>query len=262
MQFGAEQRFEHMQLELRTDWAWQAAGVCHLLWERSCLTVAMPHLLELCCSPRWSPSCVAGRKQHMSMDHHTCGTVGDAAWHPAPPLTLSLPSLHLSVPQCPNFLPLSPNNRKLPFSCCPTPRSAVSAMRTLFQGAAMLPVCEPDQARPAVSLGRTASGAWRCHGRPLKVAWDGVRLCRAGSQDFPVINLALVFSEGDLKPRNLRCLFSGGDRLTCSWEVKEVISTSVLFGLFFRATPASKYVLCPQQCVCASLMGLLPVPFP
>lgn len=50
--------------------------------------------------------------------------------------------------------------------------------------------------------------------------------------------------EGDLQPRNLRCLFSGGDRLTCSWEVKEVISTSVLFGLFFRATPASKEEEC------------------
>ncbi|NXY23991.1 IL3RB protein, partial [Atrichornis clamosus] len=44
---------------------------------------------------------------------------------------------------------------------------------------------------------------------------------------------------GGLQPRNLRCLFSGGDRLTCSWEVKKVITTSVLFGLFFKATPAS-----------------------
>ncbi|NXE85471.1 IL3RB protein, partial [Cochlearius cochlearius] len=45
--------------------------------------------------------------------------------------------------------------------------------------------------------------------------------------------------EGGLEPRNLRCLFNGADRLTCSWEVKKAISTSVLFGLFFRATPAS-----------------------
>ncbi|NWT36052.1 IL3RB protein, partial [Chroicocephalus maculipennis] len=45
--------------------------------------------------------------------------------------------------------------------------------------------------------------------------------------------------EGDLQPRNLRCLFDGADRLTCSWEVKKAITTSVLFGLFFRATPAS-----------------------
>ncbi|NXO79685.1 IL3RB protein, partial [Sitta europaea] len=50
--------------------------------------------------------------------------------------------------------------------------------------------------------------------------------------------------EGGLQPRNLRCLFSGGDRLTCSWEVKKVITTSVLFGLFFRATPASEEKEC------------------
>ncbi|XP_061867996.1 cytokine receptor common subunit beta [Colius striatus] len=46
-------------------------------------------------------------------------------------------------------------------------------------------------------------------------------------------------SEGGLQPRNIRCLFNGADRLTCSWEVKKVITTSVLFGLFFRDTPAS-----------------------
>ncbi|XP_005511334.2 cytokine receptor common subunit beta [Columba livia] len=45
--------------------------------------------------------------------------------------------------------------------------------------------------------------------------------------------------EGGLQPRNLRCLFNGADRLTCSWEVKKAIITSVIFGLFFRATPAS-----------------------
>ncbi|NXC56968.1 IL3RB protein, partial [Aleadryas rufinucha] len=50
--------------------------------------------------------------------------------------------------------------------------------------------------------------------------------------------------EGGLQPRNLRCLFSGGDRLMCSWEVKKVITTSVLFGLFFRATPASEEEEC------------------
>ncbi|NWU79857.1 IL3RB protein, partial [Onychorhynchus coronatus] len=47
-----------------------------------------------------------------------------------------------------------------------------------------------------------------------------------------------------LQPRNLRCLFNGGDRLTCSWEVKKMITTSVLFGLFFRATPASEEEEC------------------
>ncbi|NXU79868.1 IL3RB protein, partial [Oreotrochilus melanogaster] len=45
--------------------------------------------------------------------------------------------------------------------------------------------------------------------------------------------------EGGLQPRNLRCLFNGADSLTCSWEVRKAIVTSVLFGLFFRATPAS-----------------------
>ncbi|NXR86124.1 IL3RB protein, partial [Hypocryptadius cinnamomeus] len=50
--------------------------------------------------------------------------------------------------------------------------------------------------------------------------------------------------EGGLQPRNLRCLFNGGDRLTCSWEVQKVITTSVLFGLFFRATPASEEEEC------------------
>ncbi|XP_074682658.1 cytokine receptor common subunit beta-like isoform X2 [Strix aluco] len=45
--------------------------------------------------------------------------------------------------------------------------------------------------------------------------------------------------EGGLQPRNLRCLFNGADRLMCSWEVKKEIITSVLFGLFFRATLAS-----------------------
>lgn len=50
--------------------------------------------------------------------------------------------------------------------------------------------------------------------------------------------------EGGLQPRNLRCFFNGGDSLTCSWEVKKVITTSVLFGLFFRATPASKEEEC------------------
>ncbi|XP_059672756.1 cytokine receptor common subunit beta [Gavia stellata] len=45
--------------------------------------------------------------------------------------------------------------------------------------------------------------------------------------------------EGGLQPRNLHCLFNGADRLTCSWEVKKAIITSVLFGLFFRAPLAS-----------------------
>ncbi|KAK4831613.1 hypothetical protein QYF61_018373 [Mycteria americana] len=63
--------------------------------------------------------------------------------------------------------------------------------------------------------------------------------CWLRSQTFPVTQLALIFSEGGLQPRNLRCLFNGADRLMCSWEVKKAIITSVLFGLFFRATPIS-----------------------
>ncbi|NWV71168.1 IL3RB protein, partial [Malurus elegans] len=50
--------------------------------------------------------------------------------------------------------------------------------------------------------------------------------------------------EGGIQPRNFRCVFSGGDRLTCSWEVKKVITTSVLFGLFFRASPGSEEEEC------------------
>ncbi|NXH10504.1 IL3RB protein, partial [Bucco capensis] len=50
--------------------------------------------------------------------------------------------------------------------------------------------------------------------------------------------------EGGLQPRNLQCLFNGADGLTCSWEVKRAITTSVLFGLFFRATPASEEEEC------------------
>ncbi|XP_010167093.1 cytokine receptor common subunit beta [Antrostomus carolinensis] len=46
-------------------------------------------------------------------------------------------------------------------------------------------------------------------------------------------------SEGGLQPRNLLCLFNGANHLMCSWEVKKAITTSVIFGLFFRATPTS-----------------------
>lgn len=166
------------------SWSWRQSGLCKLqefatcCGRRLCLTVAMPHLAWVVLQHTLEPSCVAVRRHCMCMDHHTCGTVGDATWQSAPPLTLSLSSLHLSIPQCPNFLRplLSPNNRKLPRSCSPAPPSAVSGLRTLSQGAPMLLVCEPDQGRPAASLGSTASGARRCHGRPLKVAWEGVGL--------------------------------------------------------------------------------------
>ncbi|XP_065710436.1 cytokine receptor common subunit beta-like [Patagioenas fasciata] len=63
--------------------------------------------------------------------------------------------------------------------------------------------------------------------------------------------------EGGLQPRNFHCLFNGADRLTCRWEVKKAIITSVVFGLFFRATPASACVLCPWQHACDSPMDFL-----
>ncbi|XP_009880159.1 PREDICTED: cytokine receptor common subunit beta-like [Charadrius vociferus] len=63
--------------------------------------------------------------------------------------------------------------------------------------------------------------------------------------------------EGGLQPRNLRCLFNGADRLRCSWEVKKAITTSVLFGLFFRATPASA----EEECSPVHEEPLLHVPY-
>ncbi|KFO84429.1 Cytokine receptor common subunit beta, partial [Buceros rhinoceros silvestris] len=63
--------------------------------------------------------------------------------------------------------------------------------------------------------------------------------------------------EGGLQPRNLRCLFNGADRLTCSWEVKKALVTSVVFGLFFRATPASE----EQECSPVHEKALLHVPY-
>ncbi|NXI55851.1 IL3RB protein, partial [Chloroceryle aenea] len=63
--------------------------------------------------------------------------------------------------------------------------------------------------------------------------------------------------EGGLQPRNLRCLFNGADRLTCSWEVRKAISTSVLFGLFFKATPASA----EEECSPVHEEPLLHVPY-
>ncbi|XP_067415528.1 cytokine receptor common subunit beta-like isoform X2 [Emydura macquarii macquarii] len=51
--------------------------------------------------------------------------------------------------------------------------------------------------------------------------------------------------EGDeAQPKNLRCFFNGVDRLTCSWEVRREVTSSVLFTLFYRATPASEETEC------------------
>uniref|UniRef100_A0A8C8VLX5 Colony stimulating factor 2 receptor subunit beta n=1 Tax=Pelusios castaneus TaxID=367368 RepID=A0A8C8VLX5_9SAUR len=43
----------------------------------------------------------------------------------------------------------------------------------------------------------------------------------------------------DAQPKNLHCLFNGFDWLTCSWEVRREVTSSVLFTLFYRATSAS-----------------------
>ncbi|CAM4460730.1 unnamed protein product [Caretta caretta] len=51
--------------------------------------------------------------------------------------------------------------------------------------------------------------------------------------------------EGDeAQPKNLCCLFNGVDRLTCSWEVRREVTSSVLFTLFYRTPPASEETEC------------------
>uniref|UniRef100_A0A8C0FZQ0 Colony stimulating factor 2 receptor subunit beta n=1 Tax=Chelonoidis abingdonii TaxID=106734 RepID=A0A8C0FZQ0_CHEAB len=51
--------------------------------------------------------------------------------------------------------------------------------------------------------------------------------------------------EGDeAQPKNLRCLFNGVDQLTCSWEVRREVTSSVLFKLFYRTPPASEETEC------------------
>ncbi|CAM4491056.1 unnamed protein product [Lepidochelys kempii] len=50
--------------------------------------------------------------------------------------------------------------------------------------------------------------------------------------------------EDEAQPKNLRCLFNGVDRLTCSWEVRREVTSSVLFTLFYRTPPASEETEC------------------
>ncbi|XP_043376175.1 cytokine receptor common subunit beta-like isoform X2 [Dermochelys coriacea] len=51
--------------------------------------------------------------------------------------------------------------------------------------------------------------------------------------------------EGDeAQPKNLCCLFNGVDLLTCSWEVRREVTSSVLFTLFYRTPPASEETEC------------------
>lgn len=252
------------------SWSWRQSGLCKLqefatcCGGRLCLTMAMPcpfwvvlqHMLEplLCGSEEVTHG-------SMCMDHHTCGTVGDAAWQSPPPLTLSLCSLHLSVPQRPNFLCpflslLSPNNRKLSRSCSPTPHIAVSAMRTLSQGAATLPVCEPDRGRPADSLGGTASGAWRCCGTPLKVAWDGVGPCRVGNWE------ARIFLSLTLHLCSLKVAFSLGTFAASS--MVEIVWHAA--GKWRKWSPPLSSLACssgpPQHHSMCSSRGRVSVPLP
>ncbi|XP_019370828.1 PREDICTED: cytokine receptor common subunit beta isoform X4 [Gavialis gangeticus] len=56
----------------------------------------------------------------------------------------------------------------------------------------------------------------------------------------------LPFSGDDGQPKNLRCLFNGVDRLLCSWEVRQEVTSSVLFTLFYKATQTSEEKECLQ----------------
>uniref|UniRef100_A0A7M4FQE1 Colony stimulating factor 2 receptor subunit beta n=1 Tax=Crocodylus porosus TaxID=8502 RepID=A0A7M4FQE1_CROPO len=48
----------------------------------------------------------------------------------------------------------------------------------------------------------------------------------------------------DGHPKNLHCLFNGVDRLLCSWEVRQEVTSSVLFTLFYKATQTSEEKEC------------------
>ncbi|XP_053107643.1 cytokine receptor common subunit beta isoform X2 [Hemicordylus capensis] len=48
----------------------------------------------------------------------------------------------------------------------------------------------------------------------------------------------------EAQPKNVRCLFNGIDTLKCSWEVKQEITSSVLFSLFYKASPESNETEC------------------
>ncbi|XP_025024805.1 cytokine receptor common subunit beta [Python bivittatus] len=52
--------------------------------------------------------------------------------------------------------------------------------------------------------------------------------------------------EDDARPKNLQCYFNGIDRLKCSWEVRQEISSSVLFTLFYKDNPGSEEMECSE----------------
>nr|XP_028603581.1 LOW QUALITY PROTEIN: cytokine receptor common subunit beta [Podarcis muralis] len=43
--------------------------------------------------------------------------------------------------------------------------------------------------------------------------------------------------DAEAQPKNLRCLFNGIDQLNCSWEVRQEVTSSVSFTLFYKASP-------------------------
>ncbi|KAJ6658962.1 hypothetical protein lerEdw1_019599 [Lerista edwardsae] len=58
----------------------------------------------------------------------------------------------------------------------------------------------------------------------------------------------------EAQPKNLRCLFNGIDQLNCSWEVRQEVTSSVLFSLFYQVSPGSEEKECyPVQATELSL---------
>ncbi|XP_029143111.1 cytokine receptor common subunit beta [Protobothrops mucrosquamatus] len=62
----------------------------------------------------------------------------------------------------------------------------------------------------------------------------------------PVVTWQTPESTDDAVPKNLQCYFNGIDRLKCSWEVRQEISNSVLFTLFYKDKPGSKEMECSE----------------
>ncbi|XP_021114705.1 cytokine receptor common subunit beta-like isoform X2 [Heterocephalus glaber] len=48
------------------------------------------------------------------------------------------------------------------------------------------------------------------------------------------------------QPQNLQCVFDGAHVLSCSWEVRSQVTSSVSFGLFYRPSPDAGEEECPQ----------------
>ena len=48
------------------------------------------------------------------------------------------------------------------------------------------------------------------------------------------------------QPQNLQCVFDGAHTLSCSWDVRSQVTSSVSFGLFYRSSPGAGEEECPQ----------------